>query len=223
MSTFSDLLGSIGAKFQLGLGNALLKGTSSTAISLRDAADGADASLTAAQVAVSGATGVVLNSAASESGGSWKTTLSPSTSGMTGDNTIVLPVADGSAGQFLSTNGSGQWAFTTPSGEPKFTTNLVFGSSSPLALGTLPASATVDSIQVIVDTMFNTAATVEIGILGNLAKYMATTQSNLQATGTTGFTMYPNLLPDGSSEALIATYTSSGASAGAARIIVSYH
>jgi hypothetical protein len=59
-----------------------------------------------------------------------------------------------------------------------------------------------------------------VGITGTTSKYMSATQSSLGTVGI--YEVNPNIIPDISTEALIATYSAGSASAGAARIEIQY-
>lgn len=142
-----------------------------------------------------------------------------------GSYTFKLPANDGSPAQVLSTDGSGNLTWeTVASGNDKEitdTTSLAFGTSSPLSMFNLPANAVINWVKVIVDTAFNgTAPTLSIGITGTTSKYMAATELDLKTTGI--YEVDPGLPADGSTNALIATYSADSSSAGAARILVGY-
>jgi hypothetical protein len=106
-----------------------------------------------------------------------------------------------------------------------FSKSFVFGSASPLAVCTLPANAILEEIKVIIDTPFTggiTPATLEVGIAGNTAKYVATTDINLAAAAGTIAKIENASIPVGTTEAIIGTYAQGTATAGAGRIIVKY-
>ena len=100
------------------------------------------------------------------------------------------------------------------------TASLAFGTTSPLTLFTLPANAVIRDIRVIVDTAFNGTSTVSVGVSGTTSKYAGT--GDVDLTTANEYVISPGLTANGSTEALIATYSAGGASAGAARIIVAY-
>jgi hypothetical protein len=166
-----------------------------------------------AQIRVSG---VVLDDA-----GTHKVTISQPTTAS--DLLLTLPNTAGSAGQVLKTDGAGalDWiTITTVACVSVDTTALAFGTSSPLTLFTLPANAALIEARVVVDTAFNGTSTVSIGIAGTTSKYTGTGDVDLTTAGE--YVVSPGLVPVGSTEALIATYSAGGASAGAARILISY-
>jgi hypothetical protein len=84
-----------------------------------------------------------------------------------------------------------------------------------------PSGAIIEKVQVIIDTQFNGTPTLTVGISGTTSKYMTTTQNVLTDVAGTGYESNPRL-PSTAGEALIATYSAGGASAGAARILVHY-
>jgi hypothetical protein len=221
---FLDLLGTSYTKIQLGIAGLVLKNVSSK-IRARNAADNADAPLVGSVISASGDV-IELNEDAAGSGADWKYSLQRPASGMTAAQTLTLPAGNGSPGQVPATDGSGNLSWTTvAAGNDKLvtdTTTLGFGSASPLAMFNLPANAVVESVQVIIDTAFNGAPTLSVGIAGTTAKYLAATQVDLTAAAGTSFEVAPGLAAVGAIENLIATYAAGGASAGSARILVHY-
>lgn len=228
MSRFSDLIGTLSSKFKLGIGGPQLKNNSGT-IEARTSADDAYAAIAALLLKVYG-NDVVLNAGASESGADWKFTMSRPSTGMTQDLQVIWPSAAPSNGQQLVVSsysgGVITLGYASSDGNANAvileSTPLAFGSSSPLSMFTLPANAVVRKVAVVVDTSFNGTPSLSVGISGTTSKYMGSTQVDLTAAGGTVFEVDPGLAADASSEALIATYSASGASAGAARILVEY-
>lgn len=228
MGVFLDLLGTLRSSLQLGINGPRLKNNGG-AIEARNAADSAYAAIRATLHATYG-DDFELNSGAAGSGSDWKYTFRRPSTGMTHALTIVYPSGDPSPGQALTVASFAsniitlQWT-TIAAGNDKIvvdTTNLAFGTSSPLALFTLPANAVVRSVKVIVDTAFNGAPTLSIGVSGTTSKYMGSTQVDLTAAAGTVFEVDPGVASNGSTEALIATYAAGAATAGAARIEVAY-
>lgn len=228
MSRFLDLLGTALSKFQLGIGGPQLKNNSGV-VEARNATDSAYAVLAALMHKTYG-DDFELNSGATETGGSWKFTLSRPSTGMTHDLQVIFPSGDPSPGQaltvatFASNIITLQWT-TVAGGTDKIvcdTTSLAFGTTSPLSLFTLPANAIIKRCAVVVDTSFNGTPSLSIGVSGTTSKYMGSTQVDLTAAAGTVFEVDPGQVADGSSESLIATYSAGSASAGAARILVDY-
>lgn len=228
MGMFKDLLGTVNSFFQLGLGGVKLK-TTSNQLSVRNAADSAYAVVRAALFATYG-NDFELNSGAAGSGDDWKMTLKRPSTGMTHALNVTMPSGDPAVGQALTVASfSGDdivLTYTTiAAGTDKIvvdTTALAFGSSSPVTMFTLPANAAVLEVQVIIDTAWDTAATMSVGIAGTTSKYMASTQVDLQGTATNIYSVSPGIIPAGGTEALIITYSPASAAAGAARVLVSY-
>lgn len=154
--------------------------------------------------------------------GGFKTTLGAGTQG--GDLTITFPTTAGSASQVLQTNGAGitSWvsAGSTAALVSEDTTSLAFGTASPLVMFTLPVNAVVKTCRVIVDTAFNGTATMSVGVAGTTSKYMGTGDIDLLTANS--YEVSPDLVADGTTNALIVTYSAGGASAGAARIVLAY-
>lgn len=223
MSIWSDLLGTTKTYFKIGLAGVRLKNSTGNLI-VRNTGDSADAEITTSKINVSGEL-LDINSDAAGSGADWKYTLQRPAAGMTAAVTLTLPPDDGSSGQVLTTDGSGVMTWSTTgssaSSEKIDSTSFTFASATPVAMFTTGASDVIDHIDVIIDTTFNdTAETISIGISGNVSKYMATTESNLNDTAQTVFTAHPGLGAQGA-EALIITLAG-GATVGAARVLVHY-
>jgi hypothetical protein len=222
MSRYSDLLGTLRATFKVGGTAGVVLKNIAGALSVRNTGDSADAALTASKVSVSGDV-LDINSDAAGSAADWKYTLQRPTAGMTAAVVLTLPIDDGTPNQVLQTDGNGilSWAAagSTASSDKVDTTSLAFGTASPLALFSTGAADIITKIHVIIDTPFNGAPTLSIGITGTLSKYFAATDVDLTAAAGTVFEVHPGL-GAGGVEALIATYAAGGASAGAARILV---
>lgn len=223
---FIDLLGTTFDKIQVGIG--------ATAVSIkqvagklraRNKADSADVAVVGSVIAASGDF-LELNEDAVAAGADWKYTLARPAAGMTAARTVVLPPDAGTAGFAVITDGAGNWSYSAiAAGTDKVitdTTTLAFGSASPLAMFNLPANAVVHTVTVVVDTAFNGAPSLSIGVAGTVSKYLSATAVDLtQATATT-FEVEPGLASVGAIEALIATYAAGGATAGSARLLVAY-
>ena len=218
---WADLFGTVKDNLRLGLAGVRLKNSSGHLL-VRNTGDSADAEMTASKVKVSGEI-LEINSDAAGSGADWKYTLQRPTSGMGAAVVLTLPVDDGTAAQVLATDGSGvlSWASTgsTASSEKVDTTNLVFGTTSPLTLFTTGGADVINMVEIIIDTAFDGTPSVSIGISGTTSKYMAATEVDLTAAAGSIFRVHPGKTAQGA-EALIATYSAGSASAGAARIQV---
>lgn len=221
---WSNAFGTLKSAFNIGLTGPRLKDSSGNLV-IRNAGDSADANITAAKVSASG-NDLELNSDAAGSGADWLYTFRRPSSGMTAAVILTLPVDDGTANYVLATDGNGvlSWAASasTDACNKRDTTSLAFGSSSPVTAFTLPANAVVDRVTVIIDTTFDGTPTMSFGISGTASKYVASTEVDLTAAAETRFDIYPAKTANGSTEALIITYSAGGASAGAARVIVDY-
>jgi len=234
----SDLAGTFSSYFRIGKTGPRLKNNAG-ALNVRDTGDTADAALTAAAGTFSGAVTatvlnltasagtITLNSGAAGSGANWTYILQRPTTGMTASVTLTLPIDDGTAGQILQTDGAGvlSWvsAGSTAASLTVDTTSVVFGSSTPVTMFTLPVNAVVEIVRVYVDTAFNATgpANLTIGLAGNTAKYMGAGEVDLTAVAV--YEVVPSLVAVGSTEALIVTFSAgTGASAGAARVEVFY-
>ena len=224
---FIDILGSVYSKFQLGLGSTAVNVKEVAGkLRVRNKADAADAPLVGSVIAASGDL-LELNEDAANAGADWKMTLNRPASGMTAQVNLTLPPTVGSPGQVLSTDGAtGVTSWTTvASGNDKVitdTTALAFGSGASVAMFNLPVGAVVANVVVTVDTPFNGTPSLSVGIAGTLSKYLASNQVDLTQAATVSFDVEPGLPAPGAVEALLATYSAGGATAGAARILVAY-
>ena len=225
---FDDLLGTLRSAFQLGIGGPRLKNSSGT-IQARNAADAAYVALQALLFQTYG-NDFELNAGAAGTGADWKFTIRRPSTGMTEAITVVMPATPPTAGQALTVASFAagvatlQWS-TIAGGNDKptvDTTAIAFGTASPITMLNLPANAVVLNVSVIVDTAFNGSPSLSIGIAGQTSKYMPSTQIDLTAAAGTIFSADPGVVPVGSIEAIIGTYTAGGASAGAGRMLVKY-
>lgn len=224
MGIWKDILGTTQSFFRIGFAGVRLKNVTGNLV-LRNPADSADAALTASKVNVSGDS-VDINSDAAGSAADWKYTLQRPAAGMTAAVVLTLPVDDGTPAQVLQTDGAGNLSWTsaggsTASSEKLETTSLAFGTASPLTLFSTGAGDIISSIDIVIDTAFNGAPTLSLGVSGTTSKYGSATDIDLTQPAGTTISLHPGL-PAAGIEALIATYAAGGASAGAARIIVHY-
>ena len=230
MGRFLDLIGTTLTKIQLGIAGPFLKNNSGV-IESRVAADNAYANLRALVMAVTGDS-IILNEQASESGASWKFTISRPSTGMTEDIQVIMPANAPSTGQAMTvlSQSAGvitlQWSSVAagPQLVNVDTTSLAFGTTSPVAMYTAPANAVEYLFQVIIDTPFSggTGATMSVGIAGTTSKYVSTGQVDLTAAAGTIFEIAPGVAASGSSENVILTYVANSATAGAARVLGYY-
>lgn len=229
MGVFKDLLGTLQTSFQHGIGGVRTKSDSGV-LQARNAADNAFAAMAAALFQTYG-DDFELNSGATGSGDSWKMTIRRPSTGMTHDLIFVFPDEDPAPNQALTVASlvgdviTLQWT-TIAAGTDKVvvdTTTLVFGSSTPLAMFTLPANGVVLRVEAIIDTPFNgTAPSASVGIAGTTSKYMGAGQVNLKADAGTVFEVTPAVAANGATENLIITYAPDSSSAGSARFLVYY-
>ncbi len=102
------------------------------------------------------------------------------------------------------------------------TTTLDFGSTSPVAMFTLPANAKVLAIDVTIDTPFDGTPSASVGITGNLSKYLASNKIDLAEPAGATFNITPGIVPSTTAENLIITYSANGATVGSAFFLVTY-
>ncbi|OWK46615.1 hypothetical protein FRUB_00314 [Fimbriiglobus ruber] len=159
----------------------------------------------------------------SNSGGNTNTVQTAS--GQASNLTINLPTVVGSSGQAVITDGAGNWSYTTISTASTLTvetTSVAYNTSSPITQFTLPVNAVIEQVVVYVDTAFTggTSPNLTVGVSGTTAKYMGSGDSDLTTIGS--YVIRPGLTADGSTEALIITYSAGSSTAGAARVEVQY-
>lgn len=219
---WKDLVGTTLSSLRIGFAGPRLKDDSGT-LAVRNAADSADAAVTASTLNLSG-DGLVINSDAAGSGSDWTVTLQRDAANMTGNLTFTLPPSDGTAGQVLQTDGNGAmtWvdAGNTNLALKLNTTTVAFGDTSPIAAMTLPAGNIVSQIDVVVDTAFDGAPTLSVGIAGTASKYLSATSVDLGMAAR--YSVHPTLAAPGSSEPIIITYAAGGAAQGSARVLIHY-
>lgn len=224
MSRILDLLGTSLTSFQLGIAGLRLKNITAK-IRARNAADNADAPLVGSVIAASGDF-IEINEDAAGAAADWKYTVSRPAAGMTAALTLVLPPNAGTPGFALTTDGAGNAAWSAvASGTDKQitdTTSIAFGSAASVAMFNLPIGGVIDTVKVVVDTAFNGAPTLSVGITGTLSKYLSATSVDLTAAATTVFEVTPGVPAPAAIEALLASFAAGGATAGAARVLVAY-
>lgn len=227
---FRNLLGTINTSFQFGLGGVKGK-TVAGKFRARNPADNADAPVVGSIIAASG-NDIVLNESATGTVADWLYTLRRPATGQSEARTVVFPPGNPAVGQALqvaaynSTTGVVTLDYLTIAAgtdkEVVDTTTIAFGSTSPVAMFSLPANAVVRLVTVIIDTAFNGSPSLSVGVAGTTAKYLGSTDVDLTQGAGTSFEIGPNLNSVGAVEALIATYTAGGATVGSARILVQY-
>jgi hypothetical protein len=219
---WKQIKGTLETGFRIGFLGPFLKASGSNLI-LRNPGDTADVALTASTVNVSG-DAIKLNSDAAGTGADWQFDLLRPTTGMTANQAFRFPAGNGSSGQVIVTDGAGNHSYATAATTADKTTNEVtaftFGTTSPLTMFTLPANAMIEEICVYVDTAFNGTPSISIGVSGTVSKYAPASVIDLNSAGQ--YVIYPGVVPIGTAEALIATYSAGGATAGVGRILVKY-
>lgn len=221
---FLDLRGTLSTIFRLGLNGLQLKSTGGK-IRARNADDTDDVPLVGSSIQASGDS-LTLNEGAAESGADWTMTISRPDAGMTQNLTFKMPPSYGTAGFALVTDGAGNLSFASSAAatnlEATDTTDLEFDSIGTVSMFQLPANAVVRKVAIVIDEPFDGAPSVSVGVSGELSRYMGSTQVDLKAAAGTTFEVDPATAAVGTPQDLIATYSAGGATAGAARILVSY-
>lgn len=224
MPIWKDIIGTSLSFFRVGLTGPRLANVSGSLV-VRNPAGTADGPITVSTVAISG-DGLTINSDAANTGADRSITLLRPVTGMTASYSLTWPVDDGNPNQALFTDGNGVLSWITPtsmSDRPVTDrTDLVFGSPASFPLFALPDQAVWILTKIVIDTPFNGTPTLSLGISGQTAKYLALGAVDLTAAATTIFESDPGLPAAAGVENLIGTYAPGGATAGAARIFVTY-
>jgi hypothetical protein len=227
-NNFTDLIGTVKNKWRIGLTGLLLSVVSGK-LRVRNPGDSADGQLVASLLSASG-DAIELNEDATSAGADWKFTIQRPVSGMGENRTVIFPTGLPIAGDALvvqSVAGGviqlGHQTLAAGNDKPiQDTTSIVFGQSATTAMFTLPANALIKEVEIIIDTSFNGTPTLAVGIAGNTGKYVSATDLDLTQPIETGFALTPNKQAVGTTEAIIGSYSAGGATAGAARVIVTY-
>ena len=199
----SDLAGTLRVAFRIGVNK--LENVSGILTSRTNA--GADAPIAASQAQLKGAT--------------FKTSLVAATSGQAGDLTFRFPAVDGATNQALVTDAAGNLSFATvASGTNSVKAEdqvIAFNQGATTNIVVLPAGATIISVNVEVETAFNGAPSLSVGITGNLSKYLGSTDVDLATLGL--YDVAPAVEEAGSVTPIV-TYAAGAATVGSARVTV---
>lgn len=156
MSIIADLLGTFSAYFRVGKSGFRLSNSSGTC-NVENAGGTAKAPLGAHTVNLHGANAT------------YKVTVT-APSGLGGDVDLVLPDSDGSPGQVMVTDGSGNLSFTDgiSNGELCQEESFTQASSSPVTIFTPPDNAVITRVQIEVSVAAaGGTPTVSVGISGD--------------------------------------------------------
>lgn len=222
MGIWSDLFGTSNSFFRLGLSGVRLKNSAGN-LAVRNAADSADAEITASRLLNTGNDVLI---------GTTNVLTVSKNATQAGALQIIYPAAKATDGQVLAQKAgtaAGIIEFelvsagSTASSDKLDTTALAFNSSITVAMFSTSALDVLEYFEVVIDTAFNgTAPSMSIGIAGTVSKYVASTEVDLAAVAKTKFYIHSGLPAQGI-EALIITFTAGGgATAGAARVIAHY-
>lgn len=191
--TLSNLARTMKQVFRIGSINIK---DSSGVVQARNAADTAYADVAANQIRVQGsnATEAIILSVAG---------------GLGASETFVLPSADGSAGQFLSTDGSGTLSFATASPNAVLAEEKSFDqTTTTLTIFTPPANAIVEEVAIqITSAASGGSPTAKVGVSGNLTRDMDTTENDIKIAGL--YKVYPKINVGGSPVAIVLTISAS--------------
>jgi len=226
MGRFIDLMGTTTDLLRIGIGaTAVSVKQVAGKLRVRNKADSADAIMVGSVIAASGDF-LELNEDAAGAGADWKLTLARPAAGMAAARTITFPAEAPTAGFALVTDGAGNLSYAAmAAGNDKAitdTTTLAFGSAASTALFTAPIGAVIQGVSIVVDTAFTGTPSLSIGIAASVSKYVGATQVDLTQVASTVFDVSPGLPAAGVAEALIATYAAGAATAGSARILVTF-
>lgn len=224
---FSDLLGIFSTTFRLGGKSADAATLKADAGNLRsrNADDSADADLIAAQLRATGNL-LELNTDAAGAGADRKYGIQRPATGMAEDLLLTLPADKGAADYVLGTDGNGVLSWRSSAAatnlEATDTTTVSFGSGASIPMFELPANAIVLKTKVVIDTPFDGAPSLSLGVAGTPSKFMPATYIDLTEAAGTIFESEPGLAAEGAAQSLVASYADGGATVGSARVLVSY-
>ena len=209
MASWLKITGTQVGKFILGLTGVTLKNNAGN-LDVRNNADSAYANV--------GLNSVTLN------GNTYYNTIQPSAS-QTQNVVLTLPTDDGSAGQVLSTDGTGVLSWVSAANTAPCltadTTSFAFGSGSTISAFTLPANAVVDSTVIIVDSAFDGTPTLSVGYNGGSASYYAGSGDNL-LTVADRYQIPNQAAASGTTQSIELYYSAGSATTGSGRVIVYY-
>lgn len=209
MASWLKITGTQVGKFILGLTGVTLKNNAGN-LDVRNNADSAYADVSLDSVILNGST--------------FTNTIQPSPS-QTQNVILTLPVDDGSAGQVLSTDGTGVLTWVSAANTAPCltadTTSFAFGSGSTVSAFTLPANAVVDSTVIIVDSAFDGTPTLSVGYNGGSASYYAGSGDNL-LTVADRYQIPCQEQASGTTQSVELYYSAGGATTGNGRVIIYY-
>jgi hypothetical protein len=232
MAAYMDLKGTQNPSFMIGLNGSKLL-SDGIRLSLKNKAEtvfqdfeAKDIYANAAYLAQLNVTGnsFNLNSDATSAGFDWVMTFSRPTAGMSANVNYTFPAAPIN-GYFLTTDGAGNlsWAtISTPSVTEKVSVDYAPLTSStptgPSTIFSLPANSIVLKVEVLVDSAFDGAPTVNIS--GSLSGILMGTAFSDLSENQTKFVVEPLALAQLSSQDITFNFNAGGATVGAARILV---
>jgi len=206
----SDLIGTLRTFFRIG--NLRLKNNLGH-LEVRNLADTAHANIAAAEHQFRNAGGFGMNIAANPAAAV--------------NTTLTLPDGDAPAttnDYALVSDGAGQLSWvqvsTGNNAVKKQSEVVTFSSASPVAMFTPPANAIIQTVICDVDTAFNGAPSLSVGVAGDTGRYMAASENELTTTGV--YETSPEYKEDGTPEAIIVTFAAGGATQGSAEVTVIY-
>lgn len=201
----SDLAGTLRTAFRVGVNK--LENVAGILTSRTNA--GVDAPIAASQAQLKGL--------------AFKTTLAPAAAGQVVDLVFKLPSADGATNQAIVTDAAGNLSFASVAlgaNSMKAEDQLVaFNSVSPVTIVVLPAGATIQRVLVEVETAFDGAPSLSIGITGTPSKYMGTSDLDLSVAAT--YEVTP-MVEEPTAVSPIVTYAAGAATVGSARVTVTW-
>lgn len=211
MSVWSKLIGTQAGQFILGLTGVRLKNNAGN-LDVKNNADTAFADIKVHDA--------ILHNTSS----GYDVTLETSDS-TTGSYSLTLPVDVGSPSQVLTTDGAGVLSWSSVAAGASHwsvdSTSIAFGSSATVTAFTLPANAVVDKVSIIIDTAFDGAPTMSVGVNGGSASKYAGSGDSLMSLADR-FDILNQSVANGSPEDLEIYYTAGGATTGAGRVLISY-
>ena len=147
---------------------------------------------------------------------------------LSGDLDFVLPPDNGSSNQALLTDGAGNtyWgSVATGSNAMKSQEEVITpASGTSTSVFIPPQGAIIHRVVVGVETAFDGAPTIQIGVTGQTARYMQSTQNELDVISQIweNQPMYKEDDATPSNREVLITFAAGGATVGSARVVVTY-
>lgn len=147
---------------------------------------------------------------------------------LSGDLDFVLPPDNGASDQALLTDGAGNtyWgSVATGANAVKSQEEVITPASGvTTVVFTPPQGAIIQWVKIGVETAFDQDADIEVGVAGQTARYMQSSQNELQVAGSVWEIMplYKDNAANAADRQVVITFAANSATVGSARVVVIY-